>query len=254
MTLCNFDVTCVRLRHFSETGRGKLSGVHAGVVILTPLGDAIPSESHHYTGSTPLEPPPTLINSVYSALKNVFSSAAPLQDTYADYVPPPPQPFRPMSWGAVNSYGEPATADSYIDYSPYPPLEYASSKKSVITPHREGLTAAKIQKINANLEKLNAYMNENQRSSEVLPRLNKDYAEMLRKGVIPLMPTPVVSDNEIGVLPAELLPDPLSSTSTTTTTTTSQPSKNTTENENIRRKKDVKYILRGNKIVQLTTD
>lgn len=252
MILCNFDVTCVRLRPFSETGRGKLSGVHAGLVFLTPLGDVATSESH-YSGSTPLEPPPTLINSVYTAIKNVFASPTPV-DSYVDHVPPPPQPappFKQTAWGAVNSYGEPTIADTYTDYHPYPPNDYASSKKSVLpTSYRhEGLTPAKIKKINNNLAKLEAYMNENQRSAEELPSINTNYVEMLRKGLIPLMPTPVVSDNEIGVLPAEFLPDPMSSTSTTTTTTASP--KNTTQSENKRRKKEVKFILRGNRIVQV---
>nr|XP_026492757.1 uncharacterized protein LOC113398311 [Vanessa tameamea] len=247
-------------------GRGKLSGVHAGVVILTPLGDTIPSGSQNSAGYTPLEPPPSVLNTVYSAIKNVFSTNTPSQQdsTIVDQVPPPPQPvppFRPMGWGAVNSYGEPAMVDSYTDYDPnyqYPPYDYASSKLSVAPSahkhvHSQGLTPSKIKKINANLDKLNAYMNDNQRSSDEQPRLNKDYAEMLKKGLIPLLPTQVVSDNEIGVLPAEFLPDPMTFTTTTTTTTTPPTTtrNSSTGTESTRRKKDTKFILRGNRIVQV---
>lgn len=238
--------------------------MHAGLVILTPVGDAAHSETHHsHQGYTPLEPPPSILNTVFTAVKDVFSSAAPIHadESVIDQVPPPPQPypsFKPMTWGAVNSYGEPAMADSYTDYDPKHTYsyDYASAKKSVVpSSHKhEGLTSAKIQKINANLAKVNHYLNENQRSSEVLPRFNKDYAEMLKKGVVSLLPTPVVNDNEIGVLPAELLPDPLTTTSTTTirtTTTTNAPKNETGNAENTRRKKEVKFILRGNRIVQV---
>ncbi|CAH2241830.1 jg16222 [Pararge aegeria aegeria] len=251
-------------------GRGKLNGLHAGLVILTPVGDVAHSESQHAThqhqGYTALDPPPSILNTVFSAVKDVFTSAAPIHaDNTAviDQMPPPPQsfpPFKPMSWGAVNSYGEPAMADSYTDYDPRHTYSYdhASSKHSVVpAAHKhEGLTSAKIQKINANLAKVNAYLNENQRSSEDLPRFNNQYAEMLKKGVVSLLPTPVVSDNEIGVLPAELLPDPLTTTSTTTTIrtttkTTTTPKTEKETPENIRRKKEVKFILRGNRIVQV---
>ncbi|CAH2105290.1 unnamed protein product [Euphydryas editha] len=243
-------------------GRGKLSGVHAGLVILTPLGDAIPSESQT-PGSNHIAPPPSFLNSVYSAIQNVFSTSPPIHDdTLVDHVPPPPQPvppFRPTAWGAVNSYGAPAMADTYTDYGPiYPPYDYATSKLSVAPPiykQSKGLTPSKIKKINSNLEKLNKYITENQRSSEVEPRLNKDFAEMVRKGLVPLLPTPVITDNEIGVLPADFLPDPITTTTSTTTTipttTTTQSPKNSTETESTRRKKDTKFILRGNRIVQV---
>ncbi|XP_047526279.1 uncharacterized protein LOC125063739 isoform X1 [Pieris napi] len=233
-------------------GRGKLSGVHAGLVILAPVGDASTGESH--PGYTPLEPPPSILNSVYSAIKGAFSSAAPSYESHLTHQEPPlPQPipsFRPMSWGAVDSYGEPAMVETYSDYDPRTPhsYNYASSKKSVIPPiHKKGLTPEKIQKINKNLDKVTALINEHQRSAEVVPKFNEQYAEMVRKGQIPFLPTPVVSDNEIGVLPAELLPDedPMTSTSTTTI------SPNKTDSNSVRRKKDTKYILRGNKIVEV---
>ncbi|CAK1545980.1 unnamed protein product [Leptosia nina] len=236
-------------------GRGKLSGVHAGLVILTPLGDAAASESHH-PGYPPLEPP-SILNSVYSAIKGVFSSAAPTSDTHLTHQEPPLSqpvpPFRPMTWGAVDSYGEPAMVETYPDYDPRTPnsYDYASSKKSVVSPpiHSKGLTPDKIQKINKNLDKLAAYMNEHQRSAEVVPKFNDQYGDMLRKGQIPFLPTPVVSDNEIGVLPAELLPDDDPITSSSTTSSTSAP--NVTSDNSSRRKKDTKYILRGNKIVEV---
>ncbi|XP_061377693.1 uncharacterized protein LOC116766940 [Danaus plexippus] len=238
-------------------GRGKLSGVHAGLVILTPLAEAGNIEHHESSGHTALEPPPSLLHTVYSAIKDAFSSAATHTEetVLTDQVPPPPQPmppFKPMAWGAVNSYGEPA--DSYTDYdprNPYPPYSYASSKLSSAPsqPKHQGLTQEKIQKINANLEKVNAYLNENQRSSEEVPSFNTQYTDMLRKGLIPFLPTPVVSDNEIGVLPGELLPDPLTTTSTSTTTVSTP--KNTTDKENKRQKKDIKYLLRGNRILQV---
>lgn len=257
------------------------------MVILTPLGDAAPSETHEaavgHGGHTPLDPPPSIIHTVYSAIKNVFSPPTydHAEDPLTHQPPPPPQPvppFKPMTWEAVNSYGEPAMADAYPDYDPRNPqthFNYASAKHSVVpqTQHihkyQSGLTPEKIQKINRNLNKLAAYMNENiQRSSEDLPAtftgLAK-YQEMLKKGHVPLFPTPVVSDNEIGVLPADFLPDPeatsttkSTTTTTTTTTTTEKPkSTQTTEGtttpkpESENRRKDVKYILRGNKIVQV---
>ncbi|VVC98447.1 unnamed protein product [Leptidea sinapis] len=241
-------------------GRGKLNGVHAGVVILTPLGEPSTSEAHQ-PGYTPLEPPPSILNSVYSAIKGVFSAATHDHHSLPSYQePPPPQPappFKPMSWGAVDSYGEPAMVESYPEYDPRNtansniPYDYVTAKKSVIPSiyKHEGLTPAKIQKINHNLDKLAAYMNENQRSSEVGPNFNKDYVKMFHKGQVPFLPTPVISDNEIGVLPAESLPDNDSLTSSTTTST-SKPN-NTTESENTRRKKDLKFILRGNRIVQV---
>ncbi|XP_013200318.2 uncharacterized protein LOC106142916 [Amyelois transitella] len=254
-------------------GRGKLNGLHAGVLLLTPLGEASPSETHQATVShTPLEPPPSIIHSVYSAIKNAFSSASPeyaAEDLTASHQPPPPPqpvpPFKPMSWGAVNSYGEPAMPDAYSDYDPrhpHPPFDYAASKKSIVpTAHavHKGLTPEKIQKINRNLNKLAAYMNENiQRSSEDLPTFTglEKYKDMLKKGQVPLFPTPVVTDNEIGVLPAEFLSsDPTTATSTTTTTTSTTTTTTekpvTTTEENSNRRKDAKYILRGNRIVQV---
>lgn len=260
-----------KTRTLFETGRGKLNGVHAGVLLLTPLGDPSTSETHETPtiGHTPLEPPPSVLHTVYSAIKNVFTPVAPeyapADASLTNQPPPPPQPippFKPMTWGAVNSYGEPAMADAYSDYdprNPHPPFDYAASKKSAApapqpTIHR-GLTPDKIQKISHNLNKLAVYMNENiHRSSEDLPTFTglANYKEMIKKGQVPLFPTPVVTDNEIGVLPADLLPsDPsTSSTTTTTTTTTTTVKPNTTESGNNRRK-DAKYILRGNKIVEV---
>lgn len=258
-----------------ETGRGKLNGLHAGVVILTPIGDAAPSETHEANvGHTPLEPPPSILHTVYSAIKNVFSSAAPeYEDSYAPnpqplishQPPPPPQPippFKPMAWDAVNSYGEPVMVEAYPDYDPrHPqtPFSYASSKLShVPSIHKQtGLTPDKVQKISRNLKKLAAYMNENiQRSSEDLPTFSglATYQEMLKKGQVPLLPTQVVSDNEIGVLPADFLPEPITTTTTTTTSTTTTTPKPKTEakaESETNRRKDVKFILRGNKIVQV---
>ncbi|KAH9643310.1 hypothetical protein HF086_012980 [Spodoptera exigua] len=283
-----------------NTGRGKLNGVHAGLVILTPLGDVAPSEtldtahSEHsgHTGHTPLDPPPSILHTVYSAIKNAFSSTAstltepsygapsyaPAYPTsYAEdpiapaapvayQPPPPPQPipsFKPMSWGAVNSYGQPAAPDSYIDYDPRTPahgyVDYATPKRSVAPTVKKGLTPEKIQKITTNLKKVTAYINNQQkRSSEEFKLTDLEaYREMLAKGEIPFLPTPVVSDNEIGVLPAEVL-DPLPSVATTTSTTTSTTISTTstttakpqTSTEQTRRQ-DFKYYLRGNKIVQV---
>ncbi|RVE47427.1 hypothetical protein evm_007937, partial [Chilo suppressalis] len=269
-------------------GRGKLNGLYAGAVLLTPLGDAAPSETHDYVADhTPLEPPPSILHTVYSAIKNVFTPPPahisdyspspthhPQEDIPAFHPPPPPQPvpsFKPMSWDAVNSYGEPAMVEAYQDYDPrhpHPPFNYAMAKHSNV-PYKQksGLTADKIQKIKHNLKKLQAaYMNDNQRSSEVLPTFVgfDRYQDMLNRGQVPLFPTPVVSDNEIGVLPAEFLPEPVStnnptttsstttSTSTTTTTTTTPKPKTTAAPDGeTNRRKDVKYILRGNKIVQV---
>ncbi|CAH1646951.1 unnamed protein product [Spodoptera littoralis] len=296
-------------------GRGKLNGVHAGLVILTPLGDVAPSETldtahtEHsgHTGHTPLDPPPSILHTVYSAIKNAFTSTAATltepsygapsyapasepsygapsyapaypnsygEDPIAPAAPvayqppPPPQPipsFKPMSWGAVNSYGQPAAPDSYIDYDPRTPthgyMDYATPKRSVApTVKKQGLTPEKIQKITTNLKKVTAYINNSQqkRSSEEFKLTDLEaYREMLTKGEIPFLPTPVVSDNEIGVLPAEIL-DPLPSvaTTTSTTTTTTIPTTSTTtakpqtSTEQTRRQ-DVKYYLRGNKIVQV---
>ncbi|XP_052749374.1 integumentary mucin C.1 [Galleria mellonella] len=267
-------------------GRDKLNGVHAGVLLLTPLGDAVPSQTQEAPsiGHTPLEPPPSILHKVYSAIKNVFSSAAPEyaanDNSLVHHPPPPPQPvppFKPMTWGAVNSYGEPAMADAYSDYdprNPHPPFEQVASKKS-ITPHvahkvQQGLTPAKIQKIKRNLNKLAMYMNEHiHRSSEDLPTFTglEKYKEMIKKGQVPLFPTSVVTDDEIGVLPAEFLPSdtltttstPTSSTttksttisSTVTTTTTKTTTKTNTTTNNNNRSKDAKYYLRGNRIVQV---
>lgn len=232
--------------------------MHAGLVILTPLEDAAPSATNFH-GHTPIEPPPSILNSVYSALKNVFASSPPVAEDSTLYQPPPPQPYpsyKPLTWGAVDSYGQPAVGDAYQDYDPHNPHPSFAASKLSSSPHKHhhvpishGLTADKIQKINQNLDKLNAYLNENvQRSSEVLPKFTgmDAYREMMKKGTIPLLPTPVVSDNEIGVLPAEVLD---STTTTSTTTTTTEKPTTTTESEKTRQKKDVKYFLRGNRIV-----
>ncbi|XP_075971339.1 uncharacterized protein LOC142973488 [Anticarsia gemmatalis] len=292
-------------------GRGKLNGVHAGLVFLTPLGEEAETLDTAHSGHTPLEPPPSILHTVYSAIKNAFSSTAPSMtapapahtapstsygvpapsygapppaygppsasygvpapsytapaQVEASYQPPPPpQPvpnFKPMSWGAVDSYGQPAAVDTYPDFDPRNPsapvqsYDYASAKRAVVpTTHyvKTGLTPEKIQKIRTNLKKVTDYLNEHKRSSEDFKLTDLDtYKSMLEKGQIPFLPTPVVSDNEIGVLPAEVL-DPLTTTTstTTTTTTTTEKPKTTTENEQNRRK-DVKYYLRGNKIVQV---
>lgn len=280
-----------------------MNGVHAGLVFLAPLGET-PSETLEtaHSGHTPLDPPPSILHTVYSAIKNVFNGpvpsvehVSPVEHTapathteysgytapaaptgpsgpsnivdvpYSHQPPPPPQPvpqFKPMAWGAVDSYGQPAAADTFPDFEPrhpHPSFDYAAVKKSAPTiypTHKTGLTADKVQKINFNLNKLRHYMNHQQRSSEVLPQFNglEAYREMLSKG--PLLPTPVVTDNEIGVLPAELLPDPdtTSSTTSTTTSTTSTTTTTTTETPKTTvetRRKDVKYFLRGNKIIQV---
>ncbi|XP_013139005.1 PREDICTED: uncharacterized protein LOC106103714 isoform X2 [Papilio polytes] len=236
-------------------GRGKLAGVHAGVVILAPLGDAAHGETHqHSVGHTPLEPPPSILNTVYTAVKDVFTSASPsLQSSEPQHlaIPPPPLPdFKPMTWGAVDSYGEPASTDAYLDYdprNPQPPFAHATSKHSIVPSlyKKEGLTPAKIQKINRNLSKLAAYMNNNvQRSLDDAPQFNKDrFEEILMKTGKAFLPTPT-SDNDVGVLPAELLPD-LDLTTTTTTTA------RTTTDSDANRRTDVKFFLRGNKIVQV---
>lgn len=253
----------------SETGRGTLGGVHAGLVFLAPLaaagaGDAAGAP---HPGHTPLEPPSSVLNTVFSAIKNAFSTvAAPasfapsapglIEEPYSNQPPPPLQPapeFKPMAWDspAFNSYGEPATVDAYSNYdpsNPHPPFNYATAKHSIAPTHKTGLTPEKIQKINFNLEKLNHYMNQQARSSEDLPKFNglEAYRQMLEKG--PLLPTPVVTDNEIGVLPAELLPDlDISSTSSTSTSTTTERPNKTTVAET--RRKDYKYFLRGNRII-----
>ncbi|KOB65808.1 Uncharacterized protein OBRU01_17118 [Operophtera brumata] len=240
--------------------RGKLSGVHAGLVFLAPLGEN-PSETLEtaHSGHTPLEPPSSILHSVYSAIKNVFTGPVPSDvEPYSYQPPPPPQPFpqfKPMAWGAVDSYGQPAAVETFPDFEPRHPHEsfnYASAKKSAVPTvyptHKTGLTADKLQKINYNLNKLKNYMNHQQRSSEILPQFNglDVYREMLKKGTF--IPTPVVTDNEIGVLPAELLPDLDTTTSTTTTTTTTEKPKTTTVET---RRKDVKFYLRGNKIIQV---
>ncbi|XP_037302807.1 uncharacterized protein LOC119193315, partial [Manduca sexta] len=210
---------------------------------------------------TPIEPPSSILHSVYSAIKNTFSTAPSYhEEPLVNQPPPPPQPvpeFKPMGWGAVNSYGEPAMVDAYSDYDPrntHPPFDYSISKHAVVT-HSKGLTPEKMQKIRNNLKKVQVYLNQNERSIEEVPQFTRleSYAKMLKKGQVPFVPTPVVHDNEIGVLPAELLPDPLfttsSSTTTSTTTTTTTTERPHTTEQN--RGKDVKYILRGNKIVQV---
>ncbi|KAJ8733504.1 hypothetical protein PYW08_001802 [Mythimna loreyi] len=282
----------------NHLGRNKLNGVHAGLVILTPLGEVAPSESldtahSEYPGHTPLDPPPSILNTVYSAIKNAFSSTVPSltepahsaapsyaapsypapsypPTSYAEvptapaapvsYQPPPPPQafptFKPMTWGALNSYGQPAVADYYSDYDPRVPAgnyDYAAPKRSVApTIKTTGLTSEKIQKITNNLKKVTAYINQQQRSSESFKLADLDaYREMLVKGEVPFLPTPVVSDNELGVLPAEILdPVPTTTTTTSTTTTTTTTEKPQTSTEQNRRQ-DVKYYLRGNKIVQV---
>ncbi|XP_068631460.1 uncharacterized protein [Battus philenor] len=242
-------------------GRGKLSGVHAGLVILTPLGDAVHGESHQTAsvGHTPLEPPPSILNTVFTAVKDVFSPAATnTAEHTAPHLAPPPPPipnFKPMSWGALDSYGEPVATDAYIDYdprNPHPPFNYAASKHSIVPAlhKKEGLTPAKIQKINHNLSKLAALMNGNvQRSLDDEPQLNKERLEEMLKTGRAFLPTPT-SDNEIGVLPAELLPDDDPTTTQATTTTTTAGSTTATEST-ANRRKDVRFFLRGNKIVQV---
>lgn len=240
-----------------------------------------------HSGHTSIDPPPSILNTVYSAIKSAFSTAssptapapassysipdsshgapapsytAPAGDDLA-YQPPPPHQsipeFKPMSWGAVNSYGQPAAVESYVDYDPrhpsppFPPYDYTASKRTVLPKQKQGLTPDKIQKIQDNIKKLNAYINQQQRSSEDFKLTDLEtYKRMLQNGQIPFLPTPVVSDNEIGVLPAEVLDTLTTTTSTSTTTTTTEKPKTTTENAQNRRK-DVKYYLRGNKIVQV---
>lgn len=233
-------------------------------MILAPLGDTVPSETLEtaHTGHTPLDPPPSILHTVYSAIKNAFSTVAGYPQSSETYQPPPPpEPipqYTPMGWGAVDSYGELAVPDTYRDYdprNPNPQLQYAASKYSYVTESR-GLTPEKIQKINNNLSKVQAYLTNQQRSSDQLPKFTgfNNYAELLKKGPIPFLPTPVVLDNEIGVLPADFLPE-VDSTTTTSTTTTSTTTTTTTEkpiaSTGANRRKDVKYILRGNKIVQV---
>ncbi|KAJ0178993.1 hypothetical protein K1T71_005768 [Dendrolimus kikuchii] len=228
-------------------GRGKLNGLHAGIVFLTPLGEPQETLQTAQTGHTPLEPPQSLLHTVYSAIKDVFTTAA-THTADANPPPPPPQtaPAYPSGWGAINSYGEPAAPESYLDYDPrnvQPSYDYAAPKHFTL-PKQKGLTPEKLQKINQNLSKLNVFIN--QRSSEIAPRSTNvdEYVDLFKKGQIPFLPTPVVSDNEIGVLPAELLPE---DDIKTTTTTTEKPQTTTEDSE----KKEVKYILRGNRIVQV---
>lgn len=246
--------------------------MHAGLVFLTPLADHGETLETAHSGHTPLEPPPSVLHTVFSAIKNAFSTVpaqtytapahtAPsgpglLEEPYSHQPPPPPQTvpeFKPMAWDqpAVNSYGEPAAVDTFSNYdprNPSPPFDYEAAKHSIAPTYKSGLTPEKIQKINFNIQKLNNYMNQQARSSEALPNFNglEAYQELLKKG--PLLPTPVVTDNEIGVLPAELLPDLDTVTTTTTsstTTTTERPQSTTIET----RRKDYKYFLRGNRIV-----
>lgn len=273
----------------SETGRSKLTGVHAGLVLLAPLGDDSSNAIHHApTGPshTPLEPPPSILHSAYSAIKDAISHvvpshAPPAPTSYAaehhehhenqeihDHPPPPPPPpvppFKPMQWPAFNSYGEPAAPDSYSDYSPLqnyntvPSYDHYAAAKHSKTSHyhqpgvSHGLTPEKLRKIQKNLDKL-AHLNLHQRSSEEQPQFNalEAYRLLFEKGS-PLLPTPVVDDAEIGVLPAAVLPtelptlpsSPPSPTVTTTTPTTAPPT-----DEKTRRRKEAKFVLRGNKIV-----
>lgn len=240
--------------------------MQAGLVILTPLGDAAPSETLHtaHSGHTTLESPPSILNNVFSAIKNVFSAAptAHGQDSTLIHHPPPPPhhtpQFQPMSWGAVDSYGLPAATDAYSNYdphNPHPPFDYATSKnfiaptKHIPIAHSHGLTSDKLQKINHNLDKLNAYLHNNHRSSEALPNFNglEAYRDLL-KGKIQI-PTPVVTDNDIGVLPAELLPDSNITMTATTTTEKFTTESATVGEEKKRDRKDLKYYLRGNKII-----
>ncbi|KAI5646444.1 hypothetical protein NE865_01377 [Phthorimaea operculella] len=227
--------------HLDGRQSPKLNGVHAGVVILTPLGDTSEHDHQEHTGHTPLEPPPSVLNTVYSAIKNAFtspaSSYAPPPPSYnppapptgysttglageeSNYLPPPPPPpipaFKPMemSWGAVDSYGQPAAADAFTDYdprNPHPTFNHASSKNSIAptrvvvksSHHSHKLSPDKLNKINQNLEKLNKYLENNiqVRSSEEQSRFvgMEAFTQMLKKGQVPLLPTPVITDNEIG--------------------------------------------------------
>lgn len=220
---------------------------------MTPLEEPQEILQTAQTGHTPLEPPQSLLHTVYSAIKNAITTAG-SYTVDANVPPAPPQtaPAYLTGWDAVNSYGEPVTAENYLDYDPrnvLPSYDYATAKHFTIPKHynlpkQKGLTPEKLQKINQNLSKLNVYIN--QRSSDEAPRFTgvNNYVDMLKKGQIPFLPTPVVSDNEIGVVPAELLPE---IEFTSTTTTTAKPS-TTTEATT---QKDVKFILRGNKIVQV---
>lgn len=280
----------LQLRLVFETGRGggKLNGVHAGLVILTPLGEE-QADNYHASSSdvahsdhTPLEPPPSLLHSAFSAIRNVLSGgnaspsygfptptagAAPTGPGGPDIIEhPPPPAYNSVSWGAVNSYGEPAAADILPSYPPSAPSSHSqferySGAKSYPSHSnvKHGLTPDRLQKITANLDKI-AHLTASHRSSEELPHFDglDVYRNMLMKGAkIPLLPTPVVIDAEIGVLPAEVLPSapssaepsttkppPLSPTSTASSTTTTA-----SKDDKTRRKKDVKYFLRGNKIV-----
>lgn len=250
-----------------ETGRNKLSGVQAGLVILTPLHDVAASETLHtaHSGHSTADATPSILNNVFSAIKNVFSAAptAHAAETSLTHHPPPPletfPTFQPMTWGAVDSYGLPAATDTYSNYdphNPHPPFDYVSSKKSSIpskhisVSHSHGLTSGKLNKINHNLDKLNAYLHDTQRSSETHTNFNglEAYRDLL-KGKIQL-PTPVVTDNDIGVLSADLPPD-ATTTMTATTTTTAKPTieSATAGEEKKRDRKDLKYYLRGNKII-----
>lgn len=237
-------------------------------MILTPLDNAAHSETLHtaHSGHTTSGSTPSILNNVFSAIKNVFSAAPTAhaeETTLTQHPPPPPQPFtsyqQPMSWGAVDSYGLPAATDSYSNYdphNPHPPFDYGTSKK-FITPtkhipvaHSYGLTSDKIQKINHNLEKLNAYIHDTQRSSEALPNFNglEVYRDMLKSKI--QLPTPVVTDNDIGVLPGDLIPDATSTMTATTTTTPKSTTESAPAGEELKRdRKDLKYYLRGNKII-----
>lgn len=257
------------------TGRGKLNGLHAGLILLTPVGGESHGEMQHAASEishTPLEPPSSFLHTAFSAIKNVFSSVAPSSayheppeeshhEEIIDHPPPPVQPFQSISWGAVNSYGDPASVDTYPDYDPRHPHQpfdvHASSKSarhSHYVPKEPIITPEKIQKIRKNINKALKMHQSMHRSSEELPQLNSlnVYSQMLMKGgQLPLFPTPVVTDAEIGVLSGELQPSPESSTTTTTTTNTSKVIVQSTTTESPRRKKDIKYILRGNRIVEV---
>ncbi|GBP18896.1 hypothetical protein EVAR_20428_1 [Eumeta japonica] len=266
-------------------GRGKLGGLHAGLILLTPLGHgaAVAEETAEAPvavppGQTPLEPPSSFLSTAFSAIKGAFSPAAaapipvpvtsPELDLHGHPAPPPPPvpAFKPMSWGGpeIDPYAEPVAADPYADYNAQhsqPPFDvYAHSKSSApkAQAHSHNLTPEKIQKIQKNVQKvLEMHKNNHQRSSEDFPRFDglDFYRNVLQKGgKIPLLPTPVVTDAELGVLSADLQPAEQSSTTTTTTTTsttTARPKTRTTTVENSRRKKDIKYYLRGNRIVEV---
>lgn len=257
--------------------------MHAGLILLTPVGGDSQKEVHQHIQHsssepvhTPLEPPPSIIHSVFSAIKDVFSPATPTEHISHDshdiphdlshdaqeleYHPPPPiaqhvPEFKPMAWGAVNSYGDPAIVDTYPDYDPRhptPPFNvHASAKKSVAPKKQYSIPPEKLQKIRHNINKvLKFHENQlHQRSSEVLPTIDPlDVYRKMLEGNLPLAPTQIVTDADIGVLSAEMQPSHETQKSSVISSTSS-PESSTTEVS--RRKKDVGFVLRGNRIVQM---